>query len=144
MQGLVVKLAETPEERSDCREVRRRVFILEQGIAEDEEYDDLDAMAVHAVALVHGRVVGTGRLVKDGHDVARIGRMAVDEAVRRHGVGGEVLALLEWVARAEGYPSVHLHAQTYVQKFYAAQGYEPAGDLFVEAGIEHVLMTKQL
>ena len=143
--AITVKQVKTVAEYEAIRAVRLRVFIQEQQVPADEEYDDLDATAFHAIALVGGKPAATGRLVPhDEPGVARIGRMAVDREWRRLGVGGEVLRFLEGAARAQGYRQALLHAQAYVQAFYAAHGYQPEGDHFYEAGIEHVTMTKAL
>lgn len=139
-----MKLVETAEEYTAVRAVRQRVFIEEQQVPADEEYDDLDETATHAIALVDGKPAGTGRLVKDESGAARIGRMAVDREWRRLGVGGRLLRFLEQQAVAQGYRRALLHAQVYVQAFYAAHGYRPEGDHFWEAGIEHVTMTREL
>lgn len=142
---ITVKPVETAAEYEAIRAVRLRVFIVEQQVPAEEEYDDLDATALHAIALVDGKPAATGRLVPhDEPGVARIGRMAVDREWRRLGVGGQVLRFLEDAARTQGYRQALLHAQAYVQAFYAAHGYEPQGDHFYEAGIEHVTMTKHL
>ncbi len=144
MPSLTVKLVETPAEFAAVRAVRRRVFIDEQGVDPELEYDDLDATATHALAAMDGRVVGTGRLVPDESGAARIGRMAVDAPHRRTGIGGRVLRFLEDAARDQGYQQALLHAQVYVQTFYQAHGYAPEGEHFWEAGIEHVSMTRPL
>ncbi len=144
MPDITVKLVETPEEFAAVRAVRQRVFIDEQGVDPELEYDELDATAVHALAAVDGRVVGAGRLVPDASGAARIGRMAVDAPHRRAGIGGRVLRFLEEQAAARGYRQALLHAQVYVQAFYEAHGYAPEGEHFWEAGIEHVSMTRRL
>lgn len=125
-------------------EVRRRVFVEEQGVPPEEEYDAYDAVAVHVVAVHDGQVIGTGRLFRHESGEARIGRMAVDLKWRRRGVGGRLLAALEDQARLQQLGRVVLHAQTYVQEFYARHGYAPVGPFFMEAGIEHVAMWKDL
>ena len=135
---------ETPDEYQAIRAVRLRVFIQEQGIDPALEYDELDDTAVHAIALVDGAPSGTGRLVPDEPGVARIGRMAVDAAWRRHGVGSHLLRILEAEAQRQGYHTALLHAQTYVQAFYQALGYQAEGEPFWEAGIEHVAMTRAI
>lgn len=142
--GVQIKRAETQEEMSAAKALRRRVFVEEQGVLEEEEYDAYDDLAVHAVAWNQGDVVGTGRVFQDTGGLILIGRMAVDAAWRRRGIGGQVLHFLEEIARQQGRHRVSLHAQTYVKTFYASHGYLEEGDVFLEAGIEHVMMSKEL
>ncbi|MEK7216404.1 MAG: GNAT family N-acetyltransferase [Chloroflexota bacterium] len=140
----IVKRAETRAEMAGARAVRLRVFVQEQGVPETEEYDELDAVAHHAVALAGGSAMATGRLIDEEPGVARIGRMAVDRAWRGRGVGSRVLAYLEGQARSAGYRESVLHAQCDVEGFYARFGYRPEGEPFEEAGIEHITMRKKL
>ena len=147
VDNLVVKLVDTEAELEGAINVRMRVFVAEQQIPAEEELDDADATATHAVALHEGQVVGTGRmLVVDGDPpgTCRIGRMAVDRDWRRYGVGGLVLACLEEAARTDGLTHCLLHAQEYVKDFYAAHGYREQGDMFLEVDIPHVEMVKAL
>ena len=87
-------MVETPAERQAAFDLRVAVFVGEQGISVEEELDELDARAVHAIAVLDGAVVGTGRLVltagntpEPGPTIARIGRMAVAPERRRQGIG---------------------------------------------------------
>ena len=144
MDGVVVKLVESEPELDSAMQVRFRVFVSEQGVPPEEELDEADAGAAHAIALVNGQVVGTGRLLLDDAVTAHIGRMAVDTGWRRHGIGGHILAFLEDTARAEGAQRVTLHAQECVKSFYAAHGYREHGSSFLEANIPHVEMRKEL
>ena len=144
MDGLVLKLVETDRERKAAFDVRIRVFVEEQGIPVEEELDELDGTAIHAIALMDGRPVGAGRVLSQGGVEARIGRMAVDAEWRRKGIGGGVLRTLEEAARQLGIRRAVLHAQTYVKEFYAAHGYVQEGEVFLEVGIEHVQMAKGL
>ena len=122
--------------------IRFRVFVDEQSVPLEIELDEYDAVATHAVAMADGQAVGTGRaIVEDGS--ARIGRMAVDLAHRRGGVGGLILRFLEDEAREQGAREFVLHAQEYVKSFYASHGYEEHGDPFIEAGIRHIEMRKE-
>ncbi len=139
-----VKRVETPVEWEAVKELRVRVFVQEQGCPLDEEFDEYDEAAVHAVALLDGRVVGTGRVYRNGSDEAQIGRMAVEKGLRRGGVGGKLLSFLEEQARRMGAQEVMLHAQTYLQSFYERHGYIAQGEPFDEAGIQHVRMAKPL
>ncbi len=139
-----VKLVESQEEWSACKALRVRVFVQEQGVPLEEEFDEHDASALHAVALADSRVVGTGRLYSPSPGQYQIGRMAVEPAFRRRGIGGRVLEFLEECARRRGASQVILHAQTYVLAFYLRHGYVAEGRPFMEAGIQHVRMAKPL
>ena len=141
---VVVKLVETEAELEEAIAVRFRVFVAEQAVPPEEELDDADATAVHAIALVAGHAVGTGRLVRRWPDTAQIGRMAVDQPWRRRGIGGRLLDYLEAQARAQEMHHCYLHAQEYVKAFYAAHGYREHGGVFLDANIRHVEMRKEL
>ena len=142
--GVTVKLVGSEAEFEAAIAVRFRVFVDEQSIPPEEELDESDATATHAIALCQGKVVGTGRLVWGDDGDALIGRMAVDAQWRRKGVGGEILKFLEDSARKQGLTRSVLHAQEYVKSFYAAHGYEQYGDTFLEVDIPHVEMRKEL
>ena len=128
--------------------LRRAVFIDEQRIPAELEWDAHDATALHAVARNRlGHVIATGRLVAQAPGVARIGRMAVHRALRgggSDGHGAAVLRALEAAAAARGEREVLLHAQSTAEGFYARLGYRPCGEPFEEAGIAHVEMRRML
>ena len=142
--SLHIKGVESDLEMEGIRDLRNRVFVGEQDVPPELEIDELDRTAFHAVALRDGAVVGTGRLIVDTPSDARIGRMAVEQWLRRQGIGAQVLAFLEDQARSQGVTRVTLHAQRYVKEFYADHGYREEGDPFMEAGILHVQMFKPL
>ena len=139
-----MKLVENEDELAGAVSVRMRIFVLEQQIPAEEELDDADATATHAIALHQGQVVGTGRLVYRQDSTAQIGRMAVDQTFRRRGIGGRILDFLEEEARSQGVRRCILHAQEYVKSFYAAHGYREHGDIFLEVDIPHIEMHKDL
>lgn len=141
--ALVVVPALTPELRAQAYALRHAVFVEEQRVPEELERDGQDDAAFHAIALEDGRCVATGRLVRQPDGVGRIGRMAVEKGHRRGGVGARVLAALEARARADGLAGLELHAQCQVEGFYARHGYTRVGDVFEEAGIDHVVMRKR-
>jgi len=121
------------------REIRTRVFVEEQGVPADLEWDGLDEHAYHVMAVAaDGTPIGTGRLLQDGH----IGRVAVLKEWRGRGVGRALLDTLLVIANKMGYEEVRLHAQTRVLDFYLRRGFRPQGREFMEAGIPHVLMTR--
>lgn len=122
--------------------IRQAVFVDEQGIPADLEYDAADATAVHAVAVNRlGRAVATGRLLEHAPGVSKIGRMAVIRALRGGGAGATVLQALVDAARTRGDREVLLHAQASAVGFYLRRGFRPVGEAFEEAGIPHQAMA---
>lgn len=122
--------------------LRTEVFVREQGVPQELEWDLEDLSAVHAVLTDDdGQVLATGRLLVHGPGVGRIGRMAVRADLRGRGLGRQVLSGLMEVARSRGDHRVLLHAQTSAQGFYARQGFVAQGEVFEEAGIAHIEMT---
>ena len=141
MSEITVRLVETEEDMEAAVGIRFRVFVDEQSVPPEIELDEYDVVATHAVALLDGVAIGTGRAIVEGGS-ARIGRMAVDLQHRRGGVGGLILRFLEEETKELGATEFVLHAQEYVKAFYASHGYEEHGDTFMEAGIVHVEMRK--
>jgi predicted GNAT family N-acyltransferase len=124
-----------------ARPVRYEVFVREQRVPVELEWDEFDAVSEHAVASDEdGMVVGTARLVPSGAGECRIGRMAVLAPHRGRGVGAVLLAAMLHRARERGERLVVLHAQLHAAAFYRRFGFEPHGPLFDEAGIPHVEM----
>jgi YbgC/YbaW family acyl-CoA thioester hydrolase len=125
--------------------IRTEVFVNEQRIPAEMEWDAADAECVHAVAFNRfGLPLATGRLLQHVPGVAKIGRMAVSQAVRGSGVGREVLKALMAAAQFRGDREVLLHAQTSAAPFYARAGFSPRGPVFDEAGIPHIEMVRAL
>ena len=121
--------------------IRRTVFMVEQGISEALEVDPDDCQHIHALAFDDdGNGIATGRLLADG----QIGRMAVLAAWRGRGVGSAILTRLLDAAEARGLKRVTLNAQTHARAFYAGRGFVECGGVFMEAGIEHITMTRTL
>ncbi len=142
--SLHVKLVETEAEMEGALGVRFRVFVGEQRVPMEEELDEIDATATHAIVLNNNEVVATGRVFyRDGEGAARIGGMAVDVADRGQGIGGRLLQFLADEATAQGVSTYILNAQVYVKDFYSAHGYIERGEEFLEADIVHILMRKE-
>lgn len=128
-----------------AREVRTEVFLQEQQIPVELEWDNDDATALHAVAFNRlGMPVATGRLLQHAPQVARIGRMAVTRALRGGGLGRELLHALMQAAAQRGDCECMLHAQRSAESFYAQQGFMVRGQPFEEAGIPHIEMFRRL
>jgi len=130
---------------ADAAVLRTRVFVQEQGIPADMEWDALDATALHAVAYNRlGQPLATGRLLQPLPGVAQIGRMAVHQVLRGAGLGQRVLLALAGAAAARGDTEVLLHAQRSAENFYRKLGFNARGEPFSEAGIPHLEMTAGL
>ncbi len=124
-----------------ARPVREAVFIEEQRVPRELEWDEWDEVSDHVVAYdMKGRAIGTARLLPDG----RIGRMAVLREWRRRGVGAALMEALLQQAREQSMSRVALHAQTHAAGFYRRFGFSERGGEFLEAGIPHVEMTLEL
>ena len=143
---MTVRPTEAAEEIDAAHELRRRVFLGEQQVDAKDEFDEHEATATQVVALDESGVVATCRLREygEGGRDMKLERMAVERRLRGSGVGSRLLAGAEALGRERGARRMVLHAQTQAQGFYAANGYEPEGELFMEAGIEHVRMSKDL
>ncbi|CAL9417483.1 GNAT family N-acetyltransferase [Streptomyces sp. enrichment culture] len=149
-----VRVAEDPADREACFAVRKQVFVAEQGVPEEIEYDSYDAVAVHVLAVREDGVpLGTGRLLygeaaadRVGGDpaVGALGRLAVTREARGLGVGAALVRAIEDAARARGLTAVDLHAQTHALGFYERLGYEAYGPEYPEAGIPHRAMRRAL
>jgi predicted GNAT family N-acyltransferase len=138
-----VREARTDDEVTAALALRERIFCGEQGVSFEADQDGRDAEATHIVAVEDGEVIGTCRLLFRG-TVARLGRLAVERDRRGDGVAAAILREADRVATAAGSRTVALHAQTYALALYRQAGYDEHGPTFVEEGIEHVAMEKQL
>jgi len=135
---------ESPADLQRAFTIRRRVFIEEQQVPEEIELDTDDAHAFHVLALIDGEAVGTGRMLVHGDDEVKIGRMAVLQNLREHGIGRRILRFLMEHARSSGHKKAVLHAQISAEGFYLKEGYIPIGGVFDEAGIPHRKMERVL
>jgi predicted GNAT family N-acyltransferase len=133
----------TQQELDGALALRYEVFCLEQGVPVGEERDGRDADGVHLIAVDHGTLLGTCRLVFVGSTV-QFSRLAVAQAARRQGIATALLRQADAETRARGANRLVLHAQTYARSLYEGNGYSPRGREFTEAGIEHVAMEKVL
>lgn len=123
------------------RAVREAVFIREQGVPEELEWDGLDEDCRHALALsLQGEAIGCGRLLANGH----IGRVAVLPPWRRQRVGTAIMETLLDEARAQGLRGVDVDAQVQAMPFYRRLGFVEQGEEFMDAGLPHIKMTLEL
>jgi predicted GNAT family N-acyltransferase len=123
------------------RSVRETVFVGEQHVPLELEWDDADEAAHHVLAVSSsGAPIGTARLLPDGH----IGRMSVLARWRGCGVGTALLEHLLAVARTRGFTKIFLNAQVQALDFYRRHGFETYGEPFLEAGIPHRSMAREI
>jgi predicted GNAT family N-acyltransferase len=123
--------------------LRNRVFVGEQGVPEELEFDGRDALAAHVILQREDEVIGTARMFDEG-EAAVVGRVAIAPELRGQGLGAVVMGVAERWAASQGLPLVELHAQQPVLGFYERLGYTGLGDIYYEAGIPHRTMRKEL
>ncbi|MFC5523372.1 YbgC/FadM family acyl-CoA thioesterase [Polaromonas jejuensis] len=129
----------------DAAKVRTAVFVEEQGILLEMEWDEADGTAIHAVAYNGlGQGIATGRLIRHASGVGKIGRMAVHRALRGSHTGQSILEALLDAARQRGDAEVMLYAQCSAEGFYQRLGFAPRGEPFDEVGIPHIEMFRRL
>jgi predicted GNAT family N-acyltransferase len=141
---VTVRKARDAAEVQAARDLRIRVFCDEQGVDPALEVDGLDDEATQIVAVDESGVVATCRLRYPDPGACKLERMVVDAGQRKLGVGGRLLNGAEEEARAAGAQTMVLNSQLRAQAFYASHGYEPEGETFLDADIEHIRMTKAL
>ncbi|WP_129116880.1 GNAT family N-acetyltransferase [Halegenticoccus tardaugens] len=160
MTGDEVVVGDDDATRADAFAVRREVFVEEQGVPADLEWDDHDERAVHFVAYDGGRAVGAARLRRfagseggcksgdfgtaDRGDVGKVERVAVLPDARGSGWGRRLMEAVERAAADRGVAELTLSSQTHAEAFYRRLGYETVSDVFREAGIPHVKMVKSI
>ncbi|MDI3467550.1 MAG: GNAT family acetyltransferase YjcF [Nitrospira sp.] len=138
---LRVELVDWAEAEAAIRAIRETVFIVEQGVPEALEWDGLDPICAHVLAWDdHGAAIGTARMQVNG----TIGRMAVLKDRRGRGVGRALLQTLLDLAKRQGLSRVTLSAQSHALGFYERVGFQVVDEPFMDAGIPHRKMGKDL
>jgi predicted GNAT family N-acyltransferase len=144
MDNITFKLVTNDEELKGALEVRRKVFIQEQGVSEDLEYDGHDGEALHMVVKDGERVIGTARVRFPKTNQAKIERMAVLRPFRRRGIGSNIISFLKRELKSKQIEHIVLHAQCAVATLYKSCGFEETGSPFWEASIKHIKMQLRL
>jgi len=144
MDNLSCKIVVNDCELKGAFEVRKQVFVEEQGIPEDLELDEYDMEAMHMVAKDGERIVGTARVLFLAASQAKLERMAILKPFRHRGIGKGIISFLDEEFKNRGIKQVVLHAQCSAVNFYKSCGFEESGSPFWEAGIKHVKMQKRL
>jgi len=138
------KLVASDRELKEAIEVRKKVFVEEQGVPEDLELDGLDGQALHMVVKDGERVIGTARVMFLPDRQAKIERMAILKSVRRKGIGRRIISFLNKELKNKQVKQVILHSQYSAVGFYKSCGFEESGLPFLEAGIKHIKMQRSL
>jgi len=144
MSKFSYKLVTGDVELQEAFDVRRQVFVREQGISEDLVFDGHDREALHMVVKVGEKVIGSARVQFLAGNQAKLERMAVLKRYRRKGIGKEMLLFLNTVWKDKRVQQVIIHAQLEVVPFYKLCGFDELGLPFREAGIKHIKMSKQI
>jgi predicted GNAT family N-acyltransferase len=140
MREIVVSVIDWSDKQEVLKAIRQAVFIDEQRVPKDLEWDGRDNECTQFLASIDAQAVATARLTTAG----QIGRMAVLKPHRSQGVGSRLLAAVIDQARKQGHHQIFLHAQVKVIGFYQRHGFTVEGDTFMDAGIEHQTMTMDL
>lgn len=132
-----VKQVQSTQERKSIFDIRREVFVVEQKVSEEEEYDQYETSSTHFIAFSNGHPAGTCR-VRNTDKGVKLERFAVLKEYRGKGIGQELVEkALEYSAKSV---NIYLHAQIQVVEFYAKFGFVKVGEMFEEAGIKHYKM----
>lgn len=126
--------------------IRKEVFVKEQGVPPDDEFDQfdtLDGICEHILVFYNDQAVGTGR-VRFLEDVSKLERICILEPYRNFGLGKVIIKALEEIVEERGAIQVKLHGQTHAEGFYTKLGYRTSSKPFMEDGIPHVLMVKEI
>ncbi len=133
----ILKVAQWNKDKDALGQIRRRVFIEEQNVPEELEWDGYDEQATHILVTdKQNNPIGTARMKQDGH----IGRMAVLRGYRKLGIGSKILHALISRAHEEQLSKVYLHAQVSAIPFYEKHGFITCSGEYLDAGIPHKTM----
>lgn len=142
--SLKIKIAETASEKEAAFNVRKKVFVDEQEIPIELELDEYDETATHFICTYNEEVVGASRL-RIIDDYGKLERICILKEYRGMHFGRQIIAMMESVISKLGFDQATLNAQVSAQGFYKKIGYKKTPkDPFMDAGIEHVTMIKQL
>lgn len=134
------------DDLSEAFHIRKKVFVEEQGVPlEDEfdEFDTLDGQCEHILVYFNEQPVGTGR-IRVVNDLGKLERICILKPYRKFGLGKIIINALEEIAEEMGVSQVKLHGQTHAEGFYQKLGYLTSSNIFMEDGIPHILMVKEI
>jgi len=141
---MIFKIVNTSDMLNDAYEIRKKVFVLEQGVPLENEIDQFESSSTHVIGydnLQSPFATGRFRTYKNG---AKIERVAILAYHRKLGYGKSLMQFIEAAAKEADYHTLTLNAQCHAQHFYETLGYTTFGDVFLEENIEHIVMTKTI
>jgi len=144
MKELSYTLVENDSDLDGAFQVRKEVFVEQQGLPETIVFDNLEEQAMHILVRIGDQAIGTARIRFPGARQAKLERMAVLKPFRNMGIGKGIVSFMIENLRRKQVEEVVLHAQQEVVEFYRKCGFEQSGSPFWEAGIEHMKMERQL
>lgn len=142
---MTAKKITTKDELETAFYIRKEVFVSEQGVSLEDEFDQYDQLnngCDHILVYYNGEPVGTGR-VRVVEGVGKLERICILKQYRKYGLGKVIIEALERIVEKRGVSSVKLHGQVQAQGFYHKLGYDVSSDAFMEDGIPHILMVKE-
>lgn len=138
-----IQIAETDKQQEQAFHVRMMVFVEEQNVPAEEEIDAYDEEAIHFIGYQRTRPIAAGRL-RFIDDYGKLERICILKPKRGNSFGKQLMQRMEETLRSRGYSKAKLHAQTQAQGFYHRLGYQTISGEFLDAGIPHVTMEKEL
>jgi predicted GNAT family N-acyltransferase len=139
-QTIQCRVADWSVDKGALKSIRYQVFVDEQKVPVELEWDEYDDTATHFIVTLSGEAIACARLKDDG----QIGRMAVLTEYRNQGIGQQLLRFVIRTAAEKNIDNVYLHAQVSAIPFYEKQGFTPVGEIFYEANIPHREMLKKI
>ena len=140
---MTIKVVSTDQEQNEAYRIRKVVFVDEQNVPMDLEIDEHEEASIHFIAYDGKDVVGASRLRFVG-EYGKLERICVLKSYRGKSYGKKLIDKMEEEIINKGYKKAKLHAQTHAKEFYERLGYVVISDEFMDAGIPHVAMTKEL
>jgi len=137
--NLICKLIETEEELNFAHSIRQQVFVIEQNVPPEIEWDEYEGSATHIICTLNGLPVGTGRITFF-EDMAKLERVAVLKPYRNSGIGRAIMEFMIELSKKRNSKMIYAHVQMLAYGFYKNLGFVEFGDKFFEADIEHIKM----
>ncbi len=142
--SIICQEISTPEDMQACFALRRAVFVGEQSVPAELEMDGQDASARHFALKDDDRIIATCRVRRMG-SAAKIERMAVEKDCRRKGIGQELMKyVLQQLTGVGDIQLLKLSSQSDAVPFYERLNFKKRGPEYMEAGMPHYEMTREL